>query len=262
MWCRGIDSTETYKIYSFPTNTQPPVDAKLTWTLIEETSITNGPQLSQNHFGFIYELDTAVSSLHLGFIPDNQANLVLKLWGSNDATNWTTLDCVNTGTTGTGVYADSGSTPYKYFCFAKISESGEIGLCSNGTNTVTVSMNNVSYAILSNQNPAVKVISTGYAQGSNTMVVDGGTWANGETVTGPVCQGTGEYVSHTANTLELTNAGGRWVVSPDVAAESDDTYTDAAPGWDSTTFQSGNGPDSSIEFDGEILQPHCSQVDD
>ena len=31
-------------------------------------------------------------------------------------------------------------------------------------------------------------------------------------VTGPLCQGTGDYVSHTGNTLELTNAGGRWCV--------------------------------------------------
>ena len=65
-------------------------------------------------------------------------------------------------------------------------------------------------------------------------------------VTGLTYQGTGDYVSHTANTLELTNAGGRWCVdeqSIGLKAESDDTYTDAAPGWDSTTFQSGNGPD-------------------
>ena len=79
--------------------------------------------------------------------------------------------------------------------------------------------------------------------------------ATGQTkVTGPLCQGTGDYVSHTANTLELTNAGGRWCVdeqSIGLNAESDDTYTEAAPGWDSTTFQSGNGLDSSIKFDGE-----------
>ena len=174
---QGIDSTGAYKTYSFPTNTQPPVDAKGTWTLIEETSIAAGPQKSENHFGFIYELDVPVSELHLGFIPDNQAGLVLKLWGSNDATTWTTLDCINTGTSGSGVYADSGSTPYKYFCFAKISEAGETGLCSNGTNTVTVSMNNASYGILTNQNPAVKVISKD--EDANTITVDGGDWSDG-----------------------------------------------------------------------------------
>ena len=44
------------------------------------------------------------------------------------------------------------------------------------------------------------------------------------------------------------------VLSPEDGAglaEGDDTYTDAAPGWDSTTFQSANGLDKSIKFDGE-----------
>ena len=83
---------------------------------------------------------------------------------------------------------------------------------------------------------------------NNKLIVDGGSWSDGDTVTGPLCQGTGNYVSHTANTLELTNAGGRWCVDDQnigLDAESDDTYTDAAPGWDTLEYQSANGPDRS-----------------
>ena len=62
-------------------------------------------------------------------------------------------------------------------------------------------------------------------------------------VTGPLSQGTGEYVSHDGITLELTNPGGRWIVSPDVAAVSDTEYTNDAPGGDIVEFQSANGAD-------------------
>ena len=82
------------------------------------------------------------------------------------------------------------------------------------------------------------------------MTVDGGTWNNGDTVTGPLCQGTGDYVSHTANTLELTNAGGRWIVSPDVAAQSDTEYTDLGPGADDVKFTSANGNPLTATFSG------------
>jgi hypothetical protein len=90
-----------------------------------------------------------------------------------------------------------------------------------------------------------------YAYLNDKLMVDG----TGQTkIIGPVCQGTGEFVSNVGNTLELTNAGGRWCVDEQtlgVKAESDDTYTDAAPGWDSTTFQSANGSDESTTFSGE-----------
>ena len=64
--------------------------------------------------------------------------------------------------------------------------------------------------------------------------------------------GTGDYVSHTANTLELTNAAGRWCVGA-ASAESDTEYTVLAPGADDIKFTSANGADLSRTFSGEGL---------
>ena len=86
---------------------------------------------------------------------------------------------------------------------------------------------------------------------ASKMTVDGGNWNNGDTVTGPLCQGTGDYVSHTANTLELTNAADRWCVdwqNVGLKAESDTEYTELAPGADDIVWQSANGNPLTVSF--------------
>ena len=73
-------------------------------------------------------------------------------------------------------------------------------------------------------------------------------------VTGPLCQGTGEYVSHTANTLELTNVGDRWCVDDQnvgLAAVSDTEYTILAPDPNEIVFQSANGEPLTTTFSAE-----------
>ena len=88
------------------------------------------------------------------------------------------------------------------------------------------------------------------------MQVDDKTLIDGlaTKVTGPLCQGTGEYVSHTANTLELTNAADRWCVDDQnvgVAAVSDTEYTELAPGADDIVWQSANGNPLTVPFSGD-----------
>ena len=86
------------------------------------------------------------------------------------------------------------------------------------------------------------------------MTVDGGTWNNGDTVTGPLCQGTGDYVSHTANTLELSDPGDRWCVDDQnvgLDAVSDAEYTELAPGADDIVWQSANGNPLTVPFSGD-----------
>ena len=89
---------------------------------------------------------------------------------------------------------------------------------------------------------------------NNKMIVDGGTWSNGETITGSAYAGKGEYVSHTGTEIELTNVTGRWCVDEQgvgLDAQSDDIYTSENPGWDGLEFQSANGADESTAFSGE-----------
>ena len=86
------------------------------------------------------------------------------------------------------------------------------------------------------------------------MIVGGGTWANGDTITGPVSQGTGKYVSKDDTTLELTNVGGRWCVDDQnvgLAAVSDTQYTILAPDPNEIVFQSANGEPLTTTFSGE-----------
>ena len=155
------------------------------------------------------------------------------------------------------------------------SVSGTLTIYAGGTGssegTVTANINGVTSTVTFNNSSEKDTFTNFTVTGGESIVftptgigafivamdLDGSRLVDpeGQTqVTGLTYQGTGDYVSHTANTLELTNAGGRWCVdeqSIGLKAESDDTYTDAAPGWDSTTFQSANGLDKSIEFDGE-----------
>ena len=83
------------------------------------------------------------------------------------------------------------------------------------------------------------------------VLVDG----TGQTkVTGPVCQGTGEYVSYTANTFELTNVGDRWCIDDQnvgLAAVSDTEYTILAPDPNEIVFQSANGEPLTTTFSAE-----------
>ena len=76
---------------------------------------------------------------------------------------------------------------------------------SSNTYTTTTPGNLTEIKIAGND--AYKYIGLALVEVDGKILVDPGQ----SQVTGPLCQGTGEYVSHTANTLELTNAGGRWM---------------------------------------------------
>ena len=87
------------------------------------------------------------------------------------------------------------------------------------------------------------------------MLLDSGVRNLGDTeVTGPLCQGTGEYVSNDGTTLELTNAGDRWCVDDQnvgLAAVSDTEYTVLAPDPNEIVFQSANGEPLTTTFSAE-----------
>ena len=88
------------------------------------------------------------------------------------------------------------------------------------------------------------------------ILVDTGVEPPGDTnlSAGPFV-GTGEYVSHTANTLELTNAAGRWCADNQnvgLSAVSDAEYTDLGVDPDNARFTSANGVPLTPEFSGEL----------
>ena len=87
------------------------------------------------------------------------------------------------------------------------------------------------------------------------LLVDPGARNLGDTeVTGPLCQGTGKYVSKDATTLELTNVGDRWCVDDQnvgLAAVSDTEYTVLAPDPNEIVFQSANGEPLTTTFSAE-----------
>ena len=73
------------------------------------------------------------------------------------------------------------------------------------------------------QQPDVTVINTGYPD-SNTMVVDGGTWNNGDVVEYQTNGGQGEIVSVNTddNTLLIANTGdrdNRWIAENKAATD-------------------------------------------
>jgi len=69
--------------------------------------------------------------------------------------------------------------------------------------------------------------------------------------------GTGEYVSNTTSTIELTNFGGRWCndeQSVGLDASSDSEYTDLGVDPDSARFTSANGTPLSVVFTGQLTE--------
>ena len=88
--------------------------------------------------------------------------------------------------------------------------------------------------------------------------IDGKLLVNGDgsqsRVTGPLSQGKGKYVSYSSTELELTDVTSRWMIdeqSVGLKAESDDTYTQSAPGTDDLEFQSANGDPATTAFSGD-----------
>ena len=100
---------------------------------------------------------------------------------------------------------------------------------------------------------AVSIVDTNDIANNKLTVSGGGTWANDDTITGPLCQGTGKFVSNINNTLELSNVNGRWCVDNQgvgVDACSDTEYTVQAPKPEDIVFQSANGAPLTTAFSG------------
>jgi hypothetical protein len=171
---QGVDESNTYKTYSPSNFNLPPTTLPSDWSLVEETSISAGPQASAASPIWIYEFPSSLRHVKIGYFGSN-TNFVIRVWGSNDAMAWTSLDCQLTGTTKT---LDTGSTAYRYLCLAKLSETGEVDKCSLSSQTTSAGMNmaNTSYGVLSNQSAPVKVISKKDDAAPYQISVDGGTW--------------------------------------------------------------------------------------
>ena len=89
---------------------------------------------------------------------------------------------------------------------------------------------------------------------NDKLLVDPNTFPVQNKVTGPLCQGTGDYVSHDGTTINLENVADRWCVdeqSVGLKAESDTEYTDLGPGASDVVWQSANGNPLTVPFSGD-----------
>nr|BDD44289.1 hypothetical protein 35 [bacterium] len=161
-----------------------PVETKQSWTL--------------------YKLDHAYSTLTFSRYP-NLAPVNVFASPTGLAGTWELIHTSTTSTTPYTVATDDG-TKYLYWCQSFRSRTGDFS---------------TNYFIGSDPTKEHAVISTGYPD-SNTMVVDGGTWNNGDKVEYQTKGGKGEVVSVDTgtNTMLVTDSADRderWIAGHSVA---------------------------------------------
>ncbi len=164
------------------------------------------------------------------FYNTGQASIAASLWRSSDGINWV-YDSTSETNQSIGPAASLGTSTY-WMAFRNAPEdqwnfSTQIMApagyyVTNGgiTQTILTFTDNTqldnfqSGDVLQVTNPGTVVI--GSTPATSQMTVDGGTWSNGQTVTGPLIDGTGNVVSTDVQAQTMTLDAGRFAIGTKV----------------------------------------------
>lgn len=187
----------SYKGYSYTTNGAAPPPITSATFVADETFGVRPTTDAGTSFFLMY--DCLVSVQNPVFVHFAGASVSWKSWGSANGTTW-----VSTGdATNTSQILATGD--YRYWAIYR-SDDGNAG-----------KMAYTNYGFSNLYIPATaKVLSSTPA--TNQMVVDGGTWNNGEVVTGPIIDGTGTCIITNVSdkTMALENGYERFAIGSKV----------------------------------------------
>ena len=118
--------------------------------------------------------------------------------GQNPSLQWAALD----GSTITGSRTIVAFYSYVNTQYNQVWGIGPVALMNTASNNIEFVLQQIGYG-------NVEVVDVNLS--ANTLVVDGGTWSNGEVVTAPEKSGTGNFAGNTGAVVDVSNSNQQWI---------------------------------------------------